>query len=1559
MNYGEGSKPSYDAARKQHIVNNKQRAGKGGSPSRLKNAGAVFLLLGALFLLFVPQPLYAQEVLFWEEPELFSPSQGNFPVTAHNDNVGVVVWQEPAPGSSSTNIALAVRLPGQDWQMRGIVGGPYYYSGEEPSIVTALVDDRNRIFIAAAASTTHTEILVSQDFGQTFERYLLDSGPESSLAPRISKASDGGYLLFVTRGQEDAFSIFFSRSPDGLSWSPFQPFVTDPALQLNFLPSHAAFGGREYVVFQSFTPGAGGINLFQLFVKISADGGRTWSAARRFTDFQDPHINPLATANAFDNQRPHLSVQAGSLFLVWERRYNIGVSHIYAARLGFNGGISGLPERVNSAVAHSNYPVAINHRGNTKIFWFDNRRGMNRVFMAQRMETWWEETELSRGTGDVFGRPVLGDDELYVFWEGVAAGTPRIYFISPDSSVPAVQISPRNFISSQRNRAERAQLSWNIPHDPSGILGFSWSWSQDSNVLPPENVTLFNTGIEPLLDLFAEEDGEWYFTVVAHDFAGNRSEPSRIRYFRDTTPPPAAEIIHPGMDANGYLLSNTFQLRWNPPDADDIAGYTWHLEYLGPSWTFAGMTNQAFTVAAQTRFPSAPAGIPAIQGIETVVSHVNHDDGVWRFTLRAIDEAGNVGPQSSLIFRTNKYIPSTFITWVDSVRNRYGFYDISIIGRGFSRDGNAQRIFLDRDGQPPFEREFLLERGDFTVVSDREIRGLSVEGIEEGLFRLGVEHPVRGIYFTGPILAISQTGTVKFGDFSAIWRPSWFVDVERRFTFNAATLVLVSVLILCTLGLFVSARGIGQTIAESAVLRLNAAALISGELMVSEKKKQIVKIKRRGIGLRLKLASFTIVLVLAVVVMVAAPLYVMKTRNQEQALIQGLLDRSMVLLEGVATSARAHLPLQSVLELGLLPGQMHAIPEARAITITGHNPGATIFDDQVWASNDPDILEKIDTAAFQPGVSRITDIISPRLQGIADELNEQARIQIGAMSESIAVLTQEAMGLALQVDPQSIQRLNEIQAQTLALQTRLSEILLDIGRTMGSEPVFSVENFSAPADHTFLFFKPIMFRQGTEGVYFRGLVRLEVSVTSILDEIAAGRLATIRLILFVALIALITGAVGALLLSTFIIRPIKQLVRHVEIIRDTEDKAKLEEIEIKIESRDELAILGDTINDMTHGLVKAAAAAADLSIGKEIQKKFIPLELDQDGNKLSYGSKDSARLNFFGYYEGAKGVSGDYFDYLDLDGRYYAIIKCDVAGKGIPAALIMIQVATMFLNYFKQWKATEKSMQLQEVVYQINDFIETLGFKGRFAAFTMCLCDSYSGAVHFCNAGDNIINLFDASEGRMRRITLPETPAAGVLPNVLVESKGGYGVQTFTLDRGDILFLYTDGIEESKRRFRNADFDEVICEAGKTDVSHENHSAGQADEEMGAERVEEIINAVMNRQVYTLRKWHNPEGEKDLTFDFNSCQGSVEEVIKALVSVEKMFRCYKSPEATVEDRVLVEKTIDTFLKQHFLQYRDYCSVTRETPGNPAYMYYTNVNEDEQYDDLTILGIKRK
>ncbi len=100
-----------------------------------------------------------------------------------------------------------------------------------------------------------------------------------------------------------------------------------------------------------------------------------------------------------------------------------------------------------------------------------------------------------------------------------------------------------------------------------------------------------------------------------------------------------------------------------------------------------------------------------------------------------------------------------------------------------------------------------------------------------------------------------------------------------------------------------------------------------------------------------------------------------------------------------------------------------------------------------------------------------------------------------------------------------------------------------------------------------------------------------------------------------------------------------------------------------------------------------------------------------------------------------------------------------------------------------------------------------------------------------------------------------------------------------------------------------------------------------------------------------------------LTFDFSGCEGTLEEKVLALVSIEKVFRFFKDPSATEKDTILVDQKIDAFLERHFDQYRLYCAnkgayldVSKENPG---YLLYKGLREDSQYDDLTILGIRRK
>lgn len=1537
--------------------------------NRLRRTGALRDLVLCLVLAASAPAVFGISDFYWEAPTTFSPGVARFPVAAVADGLAAVVWQESAPSGAGdaaggqVMVSIAVHAVGSSWTVRRNVAGPYHYSGSEPSMLSLAIDGRGRLLLAATASPSETELLLSDDRGATFKKIRVPS--EGLVSPRVYAAADGGYLLFATQGQDQSLSIFYSRSADGVSWTSFLPFVQDETLKLNFLPTHVAVGGEDFVVFQSLS--SGDRPSFQLYLKRSSDGGTTWTKAKLVTSFQDPFGGERAGPEFFDNQRPYLGVVQGALYLVWERKTSAGTPQIYMAQLDRDGRLVDQADRVSNGSAYCNNPVVFEYEGEPALAWFDNRRGQDRAYLAQRNGVIWEDQDLSGSAASAsFVRPTPTADGLFVFWQAVYRGIPRLFILQPDRSVLAPTLRTVDFRDGVRIREDRATVAWSVPDDSSGIAGYSFSWSQDPAATPPERImALYN---ETRATRIATDDGSWYFSIRAQDYAGNWSAPATVEFVRDTTPPGFVNIVPPAIDEKGFLVSNTFALRWNSPPASDIAGYTYALEYLAPL-EYEGVLRRIaegkgslydFSLQASASFRPASPPRRTLTAAGTV-SFQNQDDGIWAFSVAAVDTVGNIGPPSVIYFRTDKYVPHTYITYADAAVDEFGVLSLRIIGRGFSVGGKVGRIFLDRDGRAPYDREFRLDRGDYRIESDRSIAGLRIEDLEAGRYRIGLEHPTRGLYLSAPLVSVDEFGTVKFGDYSAPYDGAWTIARRRPWRVDPALLLVLALALFAAFGLVAFARGIAGVAREGVQIRLEVAALITGETMpIEEKERARSALRRRGAGLRLKLVAFTTGLVVMVVVLVSGPLMYFMTRNQEAILVRGLKDRSRVLLDSLASGAKAYLPAQNLLELGFLPDQAAAMSEARYATITGLGQSATVFADHVWATNDPDIVSKIDTAEFQPGVSRLTDALSPRLESIAKELDAQARAEVGDLSKGISDLTREGLSLALKTDPESVRRRDEIQAETRSLESQLNAKLSQIASAIGSEPAFDEDRLPRGTS-SFIFFKPVMYRQGSEDQYFRGVVRIEVTTDSIVAEIAAARLNLVYIVLSVAAVAILIGLVGTLLMSSVIIRPLRRLVSHVQMIRDTENKEELEGKDIEVKTRDEIAVLGATINEMTHGLVKAAAASKDLTVGKEVQKMFIPLETDKLGRKLTSGKLDAPRAEFFGYYEGAKGVSGDYFDYVDLDGRYVAVIKCDIAGKGVPAALIMVEVATLFLDHFKNWKPTPEGFRLDKVVYRINDFLESRGFKGRFAAFTLCLMDTQTGILRFCNAGDNLVHYYDAAEARMKLLTLPETPTAGVFPNELIELKGGYAVQTHTLKKGDILLLYTDGIEEAQRHFRNERLEDIVCQEsdGPDTETHGNHQRGEAVELLGYDRVEAILNAVLSRGRYELVKYHSSDPAARFTFDFGRCEGSVEDAIMALVSVEKVFRLFKDPKAQEDIRVLVDRKVDAFLSVVFDQYREYASRKKEHGEYEEYVYYTHLREDEQYDDLTILGIRQK
>jgi HAMP domain-containing protein len=717
---------------------------------------------------------------------------------------------------------------------------------------------------------------------------------------------------------------------------------------------------------------------------------------------------------------------------------------------------------------------------------------------------------------------------------------------------------------------------------------------------------------------------------------------------------------------------------------------------------------------------------------------------------------------------------------------------------------------------------------------------------------------------------------------------------------------------------------------------------------------------RRRTGLVLKFSLLIIVMVILIVGGVTVSLMLQMIPREQRMLAEGLRNRAGILLESVAS--RAAEPIRTgasgFAAVQAFPSEISAMPgEATAMTITGPGdparPGAPAAEDPLdrdylWATNDA----SLSAASFQPAQQTVSDarLDRARIMEIARGVNAAALAKLGSLPDGAGAT-----------------------AQAATIEKALQEVASDeAAGHSGSVPAFDPENLEA----TYLFYRPLVTMDSAGG-YFAGFVRLTVTTEIVRGKVADAVNGMIRTTGWFALIAVALGVVGAIILANIAITPIGRLVKAVSAIRDTEDKSKL--TEIPVGARDEIGMLAETVNEMTDGLVIAAIAEKEMLVGRAIQKQFLPLAPGPSGEKGSTGGVKASDIDLYAYYEGATKVSGDYFDWQKLDERYHAVMKCDVSGHGVEAAFIMVEVATLFLRWCREWKGRlaglagvkdpgqreaerKELLRLEKLAYTINDMIEERGFKGKFAAFMLCLYDARTGLVTACSAGDNVLHHFDiAKRSMVTQEIKPGNPAVGQISSEMIASTSGYPCAQLQLKPGEVLVLFTDGFEESKRSFRDASGVRIACadpaHKDKREDARSSHKTGDTGEELSVPRILDVFNAFFNRKTYRLDRHHLVQPEV-LEFDFSGCSDSLEEAVLALVSVERVYRTYRDPQTGSRDRITLEKKVDLYLRKHFKQY-DLCFGNQQQPGESVeFCTISGIKEDIQEDDLTIVLLRR-
>ena len=182
----------------------------------------------------------------------------------------------------------------------------------------------------------------------------------------------------------------------------------------------------------------------------------------------------------------------------------------------------------------------------------------------------------------------------------------------------------------------------------------------------------------------------------------------------------------------------------------------------------------------------------------------------------------------------------------------------------------------------------------------------------------------------------------------------------------------------------------------------------------------------------------------------------------------------------------------------------------------------------------------------------------------------------------------------------------------------------------------------------------------------------------------------------------------------------------------------------------------------------------DVELAARVQRMFLPIR-----------RPSIAGLDIAGMMQPVRGVGGDYYDYIPIDDHSIQVVIADVAGKGVPAALLMSATAAAV-----QLEASEKRDML-EVVDRLNNGIYSVSEGNRYVTLLLADIDARSHSLRYVNCGHNPALLLQAKTHDVVPMNSSCFPV-GMFDSV------GCEINRADLAAGDILVLYTDGITEAE-----------------------------------------------------------------------------------------------------------------------------------------------------------------
>ena len=270
-------------------------------------------------------------------------------------------------------------------------------------------------------------------------------------------------------------------------------------------------------------------------------------------------------------------------------------------------------------------------------------------------------------------------------------------------------------------------------------------------------------------------------------------------------------------------------------------------------------------------------------------------------------------------------------------------------------------------------------------------------------------------------------------------------------------------------------------------------------------------------------------------------------------------------------------------------------------------------------------------------------------------------------------------------------------------------------------------------------------------------------------------------------------------------------------------------VTVDVRTNEEFASLSDDINQTVSTLKRYIAEAAaridkELEFAKEIQYSALPSVFPPYPNRKDF--------EIYAHMITAKEVGGDFYDFYMLGDSTLAFMIADVSGKGIPAAMFMMQAKTIIKDL------AESGLELPEVFATANKKLCENNDAGMFVTAWMGILDLKTGLLKFVNAGHNP-PLVRQADGEFVYLKARSGMVLAGMDGIK------YRQNELQLTPGDQIFLYTDGVTEATDKNNQLYGEErlletvnrhivmdtrKLCEAVKSDVDQFVGEAPQFDD---------------------------------------------------------------------------------------------------------------------------------